>query len=54
MNLQVGQVVYPGQKLGMIRFGSRVDLFFPNDVKVLVQPGDKVTAGESIIGEFPA
>ena len=37
-----------GQRLGMIRFGSRVDLFF-NNKKVLTKLGQNVVAGESLL-----
>lgn len=46
-----GQHVITGKRFGMIRFGSRVDLFFPSDVKVQVSAGDRVVAGETIIGK---
>ncbi len=41
-----------GQRVGMIRFGSRVDLFLPGNVELKISLGDRVTAGETIIGEF--
>ena len=31
-----------GEELGFIRFGSRVDLFLPVDIQILVKPGDSV------------
>jgi phosphatidylserine decarboxylase len=34
--------VTQGKELGFIRFGSRVDLFLPTDIKILVKPGDPV------------
>lgn len=39
-----------GQRVGMIKFGSRVDLFMPNSVKLQIDLEDRVTAGETIIG----
>jgi len=36
-----GNSVLQGEELGFIKFGSRVDLFFPPGVQVLVKPGDK-------------
>ena len=39
-----------GQRLGMIRFGSRVDLFF-NNKKVLTKLGQNVVAGESLLAK---
>jgi phosphatidylserine decarboxylase len=46
-----GQDVALGQRIGVIRFGSQVDLVLParDDLKVMVQPGERVRAGESII-----
>jgi phosphatidylserine decarboxylase len=43
-----------GERFGMIRFGSRVDLFLPENVELKVQLNQKVKAGESIIGAFTA
>src|SRR4051794_31834146 len=37
---EVGTVVHQGERMGMIRFGSRVDLFLPLDTRVLVHVGD--------------
>jgi phosphatidylserine decarboxylase len=45
-------ILTAGQRVGMIRFGSRADLFFPSSVRIKVKLGDMVTAGETIIGEF--
>jgi phosphatidylserine decarboxylase len=39
-----------GQILGMIRFGSRLDIYLPEQIEPLVKPGDKVRGGESILG----
>lgn len=47
-----GDVLKCGDRVGMIRFGSRVDVFFPESVKVKVHLGQMVTAGETVIGEF--
>jgi phosphatidylserine decarboxylase len=45
-----------GERLGLICFGSRVDLYLPGDSQIEVKAGDRVKAGSSIIGrwhEFP-
>ena len=42
-----------GERVGMIRFGSRVDLFLPAETAVAVRPGDKVKAGLTVIARFP-
>jgi len=48
-----GDAVRAGQRFGLIRFGSRVDLFLPGDSRVVAAPGDKVKAGQTIIGYLP-
>ncbi|HYK65556.1 MAG TPA: phosphatidylserine decarboxylase [Patescibacteria group bacterium] len=42
--------IQAGQRIGLIMFGSRVDHFFPSEYRVTVAAGDRVRAGESIIG----
>jgi phosphatidylserine decarboxylase len=44
-----GDAVECGERFGMIRFGSRVDLYLPEQSTVLVAPGDRVCAGGSIV-----
>ena len=44
--------VEAGQKFGMIRFGSRVDILFPSNVKISVKIGQKVKGGETILGRW--
>jgi len=41
-----------GQKLGFIKFGSRVEIVVPNNFEVFVQKGDKVKGCKTILGEF--
>jgi phosphatidylserine decarboxylase len=45
-----GMMIEKGERFGLIRFGSRVDVFLPTDTVVLVKPGDNVRAGETPIG----
>jgi len=52
-DLKEGDAVRQGQRVGMIRFGSRVDLYLPAEVRLSVAIGDHVRAGESAIGIFP-
>jgi phosphatidylserine decarboxylase len=47
-----GMVVRQGDRLGMIRFGSRVDVFLDSAVTVRVAEGQHVFAGETVIAEF--
>ena len=51
---RVGDAVAQGARLGMIRFGSRVDVFLPVSAapKVRVQPGDRVAAGTTVLAEY--
>ena len=48
-----GDIVGIGDRIGLIKFGSRVDVFFPPGSRVTVQKGQRVKAGESVIGELP-
>ncbi len=41
-----------GQRFGLIRFGSRVDLYIPQQVQLEVTAGQKVRAGETVLGYF--
>jgi phosphatidylserine decarboxylase len=45
-----GDAVERGLRFGMIRFGSRTDLFLPLGTEIKVRPGQKVKGGSSIIG----
>ena len=45
--LKLGQDVQIGERFGMIRFGSRVDIFLPEGLELKVQKGDKVVGGET-------
>jgi phosphatidylserine decarboxylase len=50
--LQPKQAVTAGERFGLIMFGSRVDLILPESVTLRVKVGDKVSAGETVIGEI--
>ncbi len=50
---KVGDTVAAGERVGMIKFGSRVDVFLPRDVALRVKVGDRVVAGVSALGERP-
>ena len=50
--LKEGMQVKKGERFGLIRFGSRVEVFLPAGANVLVKIGDKVKAGETPIGEL--
>ena len=46
--IKEGQSVKKGDKIGIIRFGSRVDLYLPKEIKLKIKAGEKLKAGESI------
>ncbi len=50
--LRGGETVSRGERFGLIRFGSRIDLFLGTNVSINVKIGDHVKGGESIIGSF--
>jgi phosphatidylserine decarboxylase len=54
--VQEGQNVIIGQRMGVIRFGSQVDLVLPlrQELNVIVRPGDHVRAGQSVVATMKA
>jgi phosphatidylserine decarboxylase len=48
-----GSILKRGERFGMIRFGSRVDVYLPASTRIRIQRGDKVKAGLTIMGELP-
>lgn len=48
----VGDEVLQGEEVGMIKFGSRVDVFLPLDAHVAVSKGDKVVSKKTVIAYF--
>ena len=51
--LGTGDKVKKGQRIGLVRFGSRVELLLPPGSRLRVAAGDRVRAGESTIAEVP-
>ena len=51
-DVDIGHSLKAGEVFGLIRFGSRVDIYFPSEVSVMVLKGQKMIAGETIIGDF--
>lgn len=51
-DLKEGQIVKSGERFGMIKFGSRVDVLVPINANLKVKVGDVVTAGETILFEL--
>jgi phosphatidylserine decarboxylase len=50
---KVGDAAHQGERFGIIRFGSRVDVFMPVGSTVRVRLGQLTTAGVTVIGELP-
>jgi phosphatidylserine decarboxylase len=48
----VGDRVAKGERFGLIRFGSRTELYLPLDSEIVVKPGDKVKGGETVIARL--
>ncbi len=53
-NLKVGDRVERGTRMGLIKFGSRVDVLMPAEATPQVKVGDRVKGGSSILGRMPA
>jgi phosphatidylserine decarboxylase len=51
---KMGDHVKQGDRMGLIRFGSRVDVYLPTDAKLRVQLGLLTTAGSTVLAELPA
>lgn len=47
-----GDVIYQGEEVGMIKFGSRVDVFLPLDVQIAVNKGEKVVSKKTVLAYF--
>jgi phosphatidylserine decarboxylase len=52
-NLREGDTVERGQRVGLIKFGSRVNVLLPADAKICVKVGDRVKGGESVLASMP-
>ena len=50
---RVGEMVIQGQRYGLIRFGSRLDVYLPKGSEILVKPGEKTVCGETVLGILP-
>lgn len=50
----VGDEVTTGQRIGLMKFGSRMDVFLPVDAQITVTADHRVSAGETVIARFPA
>ena len=52
-NVSVGGKAVAGERFGMIKFGSRVDVLVPPGCDIKVHMGDKTVAGETILAVMP-
>ena len=49
----VGEMMLQGQRYGLIRFGSRLDVYMPKGTDLRVKMGQKTVAGETVLGILP-
>lgn len=49
-----GDELRPGERFGLIKFGSRLDVYLPEGVEPLVKVGDRSVAGETVLARVPA
>jgi phosphatidylserine decarboxylase len=50
---KAGDRVARGERIGLVRFGSRVDLWVPKEAEILVALGDNVKGGSSLVARWP-
>ena len=50
--LKMGDSVKAGERFGMIKFGSRVDIYVPDNAAVLVKEGDRTIGGETVLAQW--
>jgi phosphatidylserine decarboxylase len=53
-NLKPGDRVERGQRMGLIKFGSRCDVLMPAETELKVRVGTKVSGGSTVLGELPS
>ncbi len=49
-----GDVTTTGQRIGLMKFGSRMDIFVPPEVELHVAAGERTVAGETVLATWPA
>lgn len=52
--VQPGDVLRTGQRIGLMKFGSRMDVFVPPEVELVAVAGDRTVAGETVIARWPS
>jgi phosphatidylserine decarboxylase len=50
---KAGDVVARGERIGLVRFGSRVDLWLPEGAEILVKVGENVKGGSTVLARIP-
>jgi len=51
-NVRPGDVLQRGQRIGLIKFGSRVDVLLPGDAQLRVHKGSRVKGGSSVLAKL--
>jgi phosphatidylserine decarboxylase len=51
---KVGEKVARGERIGLVRFGSRVDVWVPGNAEIVVRVGESVKGGSSVVARWPA
>src|SRR6266571_5199712 len=51
---KAGEKVARGERIGLVRFGSRVDMWVPQEAEILVKVGENVKGGSSVLARWPA
>jgi phosphatidylserine decarboxylase len=52
--IKAGDEIVTGERIGLMKFGSRMDVFVPPDVELSVTKGDRTVAGETVLGRWPS
>ena len=50
--VEVGDALAVGQRIGVMKFGSRMDVFLPPTIVLAVRQGDRVTAATTVLGRW--
>jgi len=48
-DVKEGQVLERGERIGLMKFGSRMDVFLPTDATLVVSAGDRAVGGETVL-----